>query len=453
MANIVSRMLARIMGKSAPVPARYGFLGPIYEPWGGAWQQHAVAETRENLLTFSAVYACIALISGDVAKLRAKLTRRDENGIWNEVDASPFLPVLRKPNHYQTRIQLFELWLVSKLLYGNSYILKERDARGVVSSIYVLDPTRVMPLVAMSGDIFYQLSRDDISGLSTDVTVPESEIIHDRGMCLYHPLVGVSPIHACAYSGTQGVKIQRNSATFFQNMSRPSGMLTGPGTIPDETAARLKKEWERNFGGGNLGRIAVAGSGLDFKTFSIPAQEAQLIEQLKWTTEDVARAFGVPLHMIGAGAGPTYASEQARTLAYYTQTLQKYIESIELLLDEGLGLPFDMGSELDLEGLLRMDSKTRAETREIEIRSATLKPDEARRSENRPPVTGGDAVYMQQQNYSLAALAKRDAKADPFETAKPEPKPESKPSVDDDEPIEQAAALADYIAKELKWAA
>ena len=30
---------------------------------------------------------------------------------------------------------------------------------------------------------------------------------------------------------------------------------------------------------------------------------------------------------------------------------------------------------------------------------------------------GGDAVYLQQQNYSLAALAKRDAQADPFGTA------------------------------------
>jgi HK97 family phage portal protein len=404
--NLISRIIDRIRGKGtfSSVPTRYGFLGPIYEPWAGAWQTHTALESKENLLTFSAVYACIALISGDVAKLRAKLTKRNSQGIWEEVENSPFYPVIRKPNHYQTRIQFFELWLVSKLMYGNTYVLKERDSRGVVNKLFVLEPTRVMPLVATSGDVFYQVSRDDISGVPDELIFPESEIIHDRGVCLYHPLVGVSPLHACAYSGTQGVKIQQNSSTFFNNMSRPSGMITGPNPIPDDTAARLKREWEANYSGANLGRVAVAGSGLDFKTFTIPAQEAQLIEQLKWTAEDVARAFQVPLHMIGAGQGPTYASEQARTLSYYTQTLQKYIEAIEVLLDEGLSLPNDMGTEFDLDALLRMDSKTRAETNEIRLRSGELAPNEARKASNLPSVDGGDTPFMQRQNWPINLL-------------------------------------------------
>jgi phage portal protein BeeE len=43
-----------------------------------------------------------------------------------------------------------------------------------------------------------------------------------------------------------------------------------------------------------------------------------------------------------------------------------------------------------------------------------MTPNEARRSENLPPVTGGDELYLQQQNYSLGALARRDASEDPF---------------------------------------
>jgi phage portal protein BeeE len=77
-----------------------------------------------------------------------------------------------------------------------------------------------------------------------------------------------------------------------------------------------------------------------------------------------------------------------------------------------------------------MDPKSRAETREIEIRSAVLKPDEGRLQENRPPVDGGDTVYMQQQNYSLAALAKRDASDDPF--GKAATTPPAAPANDDD---------------------
>jgi phage portal protein BeeE len=47
-----------------------------------------------------------------------------------------------------------------------------------------------------------------------------------------------------------------------------------------------------------LGRLWVSGDGLKYEPMTIPAQEAQLIEQLKWTVEDVARCFHVPLYKI-----------------------------------------------------------------------------------------------------------------------------------------------------------
>jgi hypothetical protein len=40
--------------------------------------------------------------------------------------------------------------------------------------------------------------------------------------------------------------------------------------------------------------------------------------------------------------------------------------------------------------------------------------DEMRKRANLPPTKGGDTVYLQQQNFSLEALAKRDAQEDPF---------------------------------------
>src|SRR4030095_1362663 len=113
------------------------------------------------------------------------------NGIWTPVDIAAFSPVLRKPNRYQTRIKFVEFWITSKLLHGNAYVLKQRDQRGIVIALYVLDPTRVIPLVTPSGDIYYQLNRDDLSGLTDSVTVPAREIIHDPMVCLFHPLIGV----------------------------------------------------------------------------------------------------------------------------------------------------------------------------------------------------------------------------------------------------------------------
>lgn len=394
--------------------------GFVTEPFAGAWQRGIVADSTQDLLAFSAVFACIRLISGDISKLRIKLVEQDR-GIWRELSAnSPFLPVLRKPNHYQTRNQFIESWVISKLVHGNTYILKERDARGVVVAMYVLDPRRCWPLVTDEGDVYYSLSRDPLSRSYDVGAVPASEIIHDRMCCFFHPLVGIPPIYACAASTTQGIRIQNNSAKFFENMSRPSGHLTAPGRIDDATVARLQKSFEEKFGGGNLGRLLVTGDGLSYQPMTIPADQAQLVEQLDWTAGDVARAFQVPPHKLGLEQ-PTLNNIGALNMDYYSQTLQVQLEAIETLLDEGLGLTNvsgkTLGTEFDLEGLLRMDPLSRADRNERAIRAGYLKPDEARASEDLPPVTGGNQCFLQMQNYSLEAIAKRDAREDPFATS------------------------------------
>ncbi len=399
-----------------------GWFGLIRESFAGAWQRNVEIDAPREILAFSAVFACVTVIASDIAKLRIKLVEEDADGICTEIKkTSPFLPVLRKPNRYQTRIKFIEQWIVSKLLYGNAYALKQRDARRIVTTLYILDAQRVTPLVAEDGSVYYRLSQDHLSELPGAVTVPASEIIHDTMVSLWHPLIGVSPIYACGMSATMGNRIQANSTKFFDNMSRPSGMLSAPGTITDEVAGRLKTAWEENFGGNNFGRLAVLGDGLKYEAMTIPAHEAQLIEQLKWTVEDVARCFHVPLFKLG-GPEPPRVSVESLNQTYYSDCLQALIESAEACLDDGLSLPSGYSTEFDLEGLMRMDTAARYEAKNKAVGGGWMSPNEARAGENMRPVAGGDSPYLQQQNYSLAALAKRDAKADPFGTApKPEP--------------------------------
>ena len=406
--------------------------GMVLEPYAGAWQQNVSCESRRNLLAFSAVYACISIRSEDVGKLRCRLMEYDDaSQVWSEVTrASPLAAVLAKPNPYQTRQQFFTQWQVWKLLYGNHYVYLERDARGVVVRMFPLDPRYVTPLVADDGSVFYELRQDYLNNHREAITVPASEIIHDRCITPFHPLIGVSPIYACGASATQGIRIQANSEQFFANMSRPSGQLTSPSPITATMAATLKEQFERNFSGGNLGRLLVTGNGLTYAPIAIPAADAQLIEQLRFTVEDVARCFRVPLHKLAAGPSPSLSNLGALNQDYYAQALQPDIEGIEALLDEALGLPYvrdhTYGVEFELEGLLRTDPLTRADTMEKRARAGVYAPNEQRRVENLPPVAGGASPYLQQQNYSLAALAKRDAQDDPFAPAKPPEPPEPK---------------------------
>jgi HK97 family phage portal protein len=303
----------------------------------------------------------------------------------------------------------------------------------------------VTPLVATeTGAVFYDLRRDDLSKIPVDLIIPASEIIHDRMEALFHPLVGISPLFASHLASAQGTRIQQNSEVFFKNMSRPGGMLTSPNEITDETAARLKKEFEKNFSGEKIGRVFAAGSGIEFKPMAFPAEQAQLVEQLKLSAEQVAMAFHVPAYMIGAAPPPTNNNVPALTQQYYQQCLQKLFTAIEDLLDDGLGLTYaEYRSEFDLEELMRMDAAAQTEMLTKASGGAYMKPDEARAKAGMLPVKGGDQLYKQHQDYSLEALAKRDAKEDPFATGKAEP------ADDDTEEEEMAAAFEGKFIKAL----
>ena len=200
-----------------------GWVSLVSESYSGAWQQ-GVEVRQDQVLAFHAVFACMTLISRDIAKLRVKLVQQDASGIWSEVKNPAYSPVLRKPNKYQTRIQFWENWMLSKLSSGNTYALKVRDNRGVVIELHILDPYRVKPLLTEDGAVYYEIQPDNLSASQTAITVPAREIIHDRFNCLFHPLVGISPIYANGLAATQGLNIQNNSASFFGNQSMPGGV-------------------------------------------------------------------------------------------------------------------------------------------------------------------------------------------------------------------------------------
>lgn len=436
----------------------------IREAFPGAWQRN-VEIRLDNVMTFSAVYACVTLIAQDIGKLCLDLVEKDKNDIWTETENPAFSPVLRKPNHFQTRQKFIEQWVTSKLMHGNTYVLLERDNRKVVRRMYVLDPQITKVLIAPDGDVFYQLATNRLAGIDgligidmTEVTrgellVPASEIIHDVYVPLYHPLCGVSPISACGLAAVQGLAMQNNSVKFFNNGSQPGGVLIAPGTISETNAKELKAYWEQNFTGENAGRIAVLSDGLKYEPMMLSANDAQLINQLKWTAETVCTAFKVPPWMIGVGVMPSYANVEAINLQYYTQCLQPLMEAIEALVDDGLGMTGadqQLGVEFDLSDLLKMDTNTQFRTYGEGVARGILSPNEARALVGYGPVEGGDTPYMQQQNYSLAALDERDSNkpfAKPVAAIAP---PQAKPPANENDAAAAQRQIelhsAEYIA-------
>ncbi len=448
------RALREKAGGAVPIGSGSGWLNVSSTAWSPeAWQadSHRSVDTS---LSNAAVFACVTLIASDIGKLRPRLVEL-RDGIWIEASSPAFSPVLRKPNNFQNHIQFKEAWITSKLMRGNTYILKERDARGVVVAMYPLDPSRVTPLVTPDGAVYYQLSEDNLAGIDApQVIVPASEIIHDRMHCLFHPLVGLSPLFAAAATAGQGLNIQKNSTAFFGNNSLPGGILTAPGNISPDNAKRLKEHWDTNYTGANAGKVAVLGDGLKFEAMRMSAVESQMIDQLNVSAKMICSAFHVPPFMIGMGEEPTYSNGETRTSHYYSQCLQSHIEHMEESLDDGLSLLGSpksgsiLGVELDLSGLMRMDTKSQIEALAAGVKGSIMTPNEARRTINLPKVPGGDTVFMQQQNYSLEALSNQ-AIPDPAGAAEPAVEPDEKPVEEPKETVEDTAKAVEVRVSKL----
>jgi HK97 family phage portal protein len=404
--------------KALPLPPRSpgggGWWPIVREPYTGAWQKNDEALNPANVLSNPTVFRCYSLITTDIGKTPLRLVEHDGNDIWTETINPAFSPVLRRPNPYQNPQQFYEAWTGSKLLYGNTYVLKERDSRGVVRARYVLDPLKVRPLVAPDGAVYYELQQNDLAGVANEPRpiVPASEISHDRWNCLFHPLVGVSPLYACGGAAVQALKIQDNSTAFFANNSQPSGIVLVPGAPSDEQMQRMQTAWKAARGDLNRGGTAFLTEGQKYEAVTQTATDSQLTEQMRQIANTIAGVWGVPISMVDSSQQPPYANSEATQLQYRSQCLQTLMTAIENCLDEDVPDPY--GTEFDIDALIWMDTATKTQAARDAIGSGAMAPNEARSKYfGLGPVTGGDTPYLQAQYQSLEAAAERDALGPP----------------------------------------
>lgn len=419
----------------SPVENRGGWYPLVREPFSGAWQRN-LEERQETVLCYPTLYACLSRISQDMGKLPFRLMRRDDNGIWNSVDNPAYSPVMNKPNGYQTAQQFREAWTLSKLIHGNAYILKQRDARRVVTRLYVLDPCNVMPLVSDDGQVFYQLNYGSKENLlpeaypAEQLVIPASEIIHDRMNCFHHQLVGVPPLCAAHWPAVKNLKILRNAAEFFGNASQPGGILTAPAGISNDDATAIKQFWDANYSGRNRGKIAVLGADMKFTSFAQNSADSQLVEQMKYSDEQVCQPFHIPPFIVGIGSIPAGLKVDDMMNVYLSLALQGHIEAMEYLLDEGLGISAPLGVDMDTEPLLRMDTEKRAQVWGKLVNDGISAPNEARREFNLGGLQGGDTVYMQQQDYPLDQVRLNKIEQAQSAPVAPQDPPETDPNVE-----------------------
>jgi HK97 family phage portal protein len=406
-----------------------GDRGPL-----GAWQMNRNGpQNTLELAAFSAVYACVNVISSDVAKLPIQIFKVDQdNGARTLQRGDYYAALFRTPNEYMTHSDLMYALVQSFLLQGNAYCYTgKRNGRGETTELHVLNPYRVKPLIADDGSVFYECGEDFLAGIKPNTLVAERDMIHHRvPLVPGFPLVGVTPIFAAAASSAVGIQILRDSQQFFANSSRPSGLLQSTINLGDEQKRKAKEEWDIAYRGREYGKVAILPNGLTWSPITITAQDAQLIEHLRFSVEDVARVFRVPTFMLGDVSKVTYRNSEQLARAYLTGCLASHIEALEERFERAFQFPPTYEIKFDLSQLLRTEIDVRFAAYQTALNAGWQSINEVRAQEGLEPVPGGEEPRVQMQYVPLSAANEPPPAAPPPGPAEPTPPSEPDPPPD-----------------------
>jgi HK97 family phage portal protein len=369
------------------------------------WQQ-GLSPLRPNEITYSAVFAAVDRISSDIAKIPLRHWQKQPNGTRILLDNSPALSVWRRPNPYQTYFDLMKSIVMSQLYRGNAYVYCYMNNRNQVREMYCLSPDRCWPYI-YEGEVFYRVGQDPFADIRIDEMVPARFIMHHRMATLNNPIIGVSPLVAAAATVAAGQSIQSHSATFFGNMARPSGYLTTAGKLDRQKAEDIKKRWTDYHGGpGQSGRTAVLEQGLEYKQLTMTAVDAQLIEQLRWTIEDIARVFQIPAFLIGDMTRMMARSSESLMKIYYGSCLMAHFRGLIERMNMFYELnPVQEYLEFDIDELYATEFDVRVTSWAKAVQGGLASPNEGRDGAfGFNPVDGGDDVFMQQQMIPIDML-------------------------------------------------
>lgn len=393
---------------------------------GGGETWAAKPVTPSTAMGVAAFWACVRKYSSTIGTLPIGLFERLEDGGRRSRGDHPLYRLLHdQPNADQTAVEFWEGVAACLCVWGNAYSEKHYSG-GVPIALTLLRPDLMSVERDRNGDLVYRYS--DPRG-SRDYD--EAEIFHVRGFG-FGDTVGLSPLAYGRQTLGTAMAGDEAAARTFSNGMRPGGFFTynGPKPLtPDQRAQAHKALIEPYQGAENAGKIGIleATGGFAWQDVAMPPKDAELLLSRKFGIEEICRILDMPPILIGhASEGQTMwgsGVEQIMT-GWYVTGLRPYLVRIEQAIKRSLIPAEERGliyAEINAEGLLRADSKARAEMYSKLLQVGAITPNQICDRENMPRFEGGDVHLV---NSTLVPIAMAGQRAGRVQPAPGEPIPE-----------------------------
>jgi HK97 family phage portal protein len=277
------------------------------------------------------------------------------------------------PETRLSNVDFWGQWILNALWWGDGFVYAPtRDAFGAPKPpMWLLHPA----------DVELRDGRYHVG----DIDLETNSVIHLRGKW---PIVdgrGTGVLHAFGDQLSTAVKLWDYVGGAFTS-GVPAGYLkSSQPSMTQEQADMLKARWLSQHGGVRRS-IAVLNSTTDFTPLTWSPVDLAAVDFSRITVAQIALMFGVPANLLGAPSGDssTYANVESRMLEFKQLSLQQWIVSAEAVLTSQL--PRSTEVRIEVDGLLRSDTKTRFDTYKIAVDEDILTVDEIRQLEQRPPL-------------------------------------------------------------------
>lgn len=343
-------------------------------------------------MTYSAVFACVRLLSWSTAMLPLLTYRRRPGRGKDRATDHPAYNLLKESANPEMTAFDFRSTLMSHAVgRGNGYAEIEWSKAGRPLALWPLNPAR-MDVQRTNGQLRYLYSLSD----GTTANLPAWRVLHVRGLS-GNGITGYSPIRLAMQTIGLGLGTEEYGARLFGNGSKPGGMLKHPGKLSDTAYERLKKSWAADHQGlSNAHRLKILEEGMTFESVGVDPEEAQFLETRKFQINEIARWFNVPPHMIADLDKATFSNIEEQSVGFVVYSLGPWLVNLEQQVALSLFSATEARSlfvEHLTDALLRGRTADRYDAYSTAIQNGIMSPNEIRDRENLNPYDGGD-VYL-----------------------------------------------------------
>jgi HK97 family phage portal protein len=348
-----------------------------------------------DYLGIPAVWTSVRLITSTIASLPLKLYRREkEKGrVPLSVLDHPVAGIFHDPNPTQTEIEVREELIFSALVHGTGFAEIDFDQSGRPVGLYPIPFHDVREeWDRRTGLRFWRINDQDNPG--------RTRILPDGSVFALSGFMGKGLADICSQSLELTRAAQEYSKAVFENGAQPGGVLSVPGVLNQESAERLRREWERRHSGvSNSFRTAILQNGATYTSGSGSNQTAQAVEMREFQVAECARVFGIPIGKLRDNASN---SPEATQIIFLQDCIRPYLVRFEELASKKLLFDGERSAlywEHELSGILRADIVSRYKAYSVAKNWGIMSSNEIRKLENLPAIPGGD-TYLSPVNMS-----------------------------------------------------